>query len=110
MALFCNETIHTQARAARRAEIEEDRRRGRLLDPEHAKRGHKKVTGRPSGSKTAYEGTHKPVEAPTLRRDPAAYEKIALLRRWEREADKLGCSVKGLPAEVKLELERKWAW
>ena len=35
-----------EARAERRAEIAEDRLRGRLLDPEASKRGHKKVKGR----------------------------------------------------------------
>ena len=64
----------------------------------------------PEASKTAYEGTHKPIEAPTLRRDPAAYEKMAVMRRWEQAAEERGCSVKGLPVEAKQELERKWAW
>ena len=88
-----------EARAERRAEIAEDRLRGRLLDPEASKPGHKKVKGRTRGSKIAYKGTHKPAEAPTLRRDPPAYEKMALMRRWERAAEERGCSVKGLPSE-----------
>ena len=99
-----------EARAERRAEIAEDRLRGRLLDPEASKPGHKKVKGRAPGSKIAYKGTHKPAEAPTLRRDPPAYEKMALMRRWERAAEERGCSVKGLPNEAKQDLERKWAW
>ena len=81
-----------------------------MLDPEASKPGLKKVGGRPRGSKIAYQGTHKPVEAPTLRRDPAAYEKMALMRRWERAAEERGCSVKGLPNEARQDLERKWAW
>ena len=88
-----------EARAERRSEIAEDRLRGRLLDPEASKPGHKKVRGRTRGSKIAYKGTHKPAEAPTLRRDPPAYEKMALMRRWERAAEERGCSVKGLPSE-----------
>ena len=98
-----------EVRAERRAEIAEDRLRGRLLDPEASKPGHKKVKGRTRGSKIAYKGTHKPAEAPTLRRDPPAYEKMAIMRRWERAKDR-GCSVKGLPSEAKQDLERMWAW
>jgi len=66
--------------------------------------------GRPQGSFRAYK-THKPVEAPTLRRDPSAPEKLQLLARWEQAARDEGCKgMSELPSLVKRSLEIKWHW
>ena len=62
------------------------------------------------GTRRAYAGTRKPIEAPSLRRDPTAVVKLAILSRWERCAKAEGCEVSKLPQRAKAQLEKDWAW
>ena len=55
----------------------------------------------------AYEGKHKPIEAPSLRRDPPAYVKLAVLGRWDEEIEKHGGELAKVPNRVKEDLEAK---
>ena len=83
------------------------------MDPEIKRRGQAKqleLAGRPAGSKRAYEKGHKPIGAPTLRRDPTAPEKLSLLARWEQAAEDEGTSLADLPSRLKRDLEVKWHW
>ena len=86
-------------------------REGKFHDPDDMpRRGPRNRGGRPQGSLRAYKGTHKPIEAPTLRRDPSAMTKLAVLARWEKEAEKQGTSVEKLPVTARNRLERQWHW
>ena len=86
-------------------------REGKFYDPDDLpRRGPRERGGRPQGSLRAYKGTHKPIEAPTLRRDPTATTKLAVVARWEQEAEKQGTSVDKLPKTARTRLEQQWHW
>ena len=67
-------------------------------------------SGRKAGSAAAYSKHHKPLEAPTLRRDPTAHEKLRIVGLWEAE-----CRAQGVEKIVhhlssSLLVERGWAF
>ena len=65
-----------------------------------------KPGGRPEGKLRTYN-THKPVGAPTLRRDPTVRENLSVLRAWELEAKANDVpSINELPNNAKQRLER----
>ena len=87
---------------------------GQLIDPADRRRGQAKddeakPAGRPKAKSRGYEKTHKPLGAPTLRRDPTAPEKLVVVESWEKRAKDEGCRVPDLPPRLKRELEVTWS-
>ena len=84
------------------------------MAPEYRKsglaRGQFKKGGRPVGSQRCYEKRNKPIEAPTLRRDPSAYEKLRIIKRYEEAAKIEEVEFVRLSLSKRQELHRLYNW
>ena len=98
----------------RERELREAAKAGRVVDPDVRGRGvakSEKPGGRKPGKKRGYEKTHKPLAAPTLRRDPTACERLHIISQWQERAKEEGVKqIKDLPSRVKRELEVRFHW
>ena len=73
-------------------------------------RGQFKKGGRPVGSQRCYEKKNKPIEAPSLRRDPTAHEKLRIIKRYEEAAQTEGVEFIRLSLTKRQELQRGFNW
>ena len=75
-------------------------------------RGQFKKSGRPEGSARCYAKKNKPIEAPTLRRDLSAHEKLRILWRYEDAARAEGVHFLRLSVSKRQALEKllHWKW
>ena len=68
-------------------------------------------SGRPSGINREYIKHHKPLGAPTLRRDLSAHEKLNIVARWRGACEENGVTdIAQLEVRVKRLLEKAWGF